>query len=111
MNLQQTPIKSTWRDPIGPVLTDRRILNRQKQGWYGEHAKQQALACSKTLMPHGVIVRCSCGENRGIKHYTFKYLEKPGFYCPACLEQQRLTQPKRLSKEEKFNALIKDYLA
>lgn len=41
------PIKSTWRDPIGKPITDRVILNRAKQGFYGEIERLRALArCS-----------------------------------------------------------------
>ena len=42
----RTPMRSTWRDPIGVALTDRRIVNRIKQGWYGEIAKLRQLARS-----------------------------------------------------------------
>jgi hypothetical protein len=42
----RVPIKSTWRDAIGVKLTDRRITNRTKQGWYGELAKLRLLARS-----------------------------------------------------------------
>jgi len=110
-NLDLRPsIRSTWRDAIGPVLTDRRITNRQKQGWYGEKAKQQALSRSRTKMPDGVLVRCKCGETKAVAYFDYLYLTAPGFYCPACLEQQRLSRPVRMTKEERFNALIHDYL-
>ena len=39
MKAEHIPIKSTWRDAIGIKLTDRRITNRIKQGWYGRIAQ------------------------------------------------------------------------
>lgn len=42
--MNPTPIRSTWRDPIGAKLTDRRITKRIQQGWYGEIEKLKVLA-------------------------------------------------------------------
>ena len=40
----RVPIKSTWKDALGVPLTNRRITNRIKQGWYGRIAQLQLLA-------------------------------------------------------------------
>jgi len=37
------PIRSTWRDPVGPLLTDRRIAYWEKEGYYGAETKRRAL--------------------------------------------------------------------
>lgn len=46
MNAKDIPIKSTWRDAIGPKLTDRRIAKHAKAGRYGLIPKLRALAKS-----------------------------------------------------------------
>lgn len=46
MKPQDIPIKSTWRDAIGVKLTNRRITNRIKQGWYGRVEQLRLLARS-----------------------------------------------------------------
>lgn len=46
MKPSDIPIKSTWRDAIGVKLTNRRITNRIKEGWYGRIAQLQQLAKS-----------------------------------------------------------------
>ena len=110
VNSKDVPIRSTWRDPIGKPLTDRRILNRMKEGWYGPEAKRVALLKErKTGLPEGVIARCQCGELRGVQYYSYSYLERHGFYCKTCLNQQRLLKPE--TKTERFNKIIAEYMA
>lgn len=46
MQSKDIPIKSTWRDAIGPKLTNRRITNRIKEGWYGPIEKLKLLSRS-----------------------------------------------------------------
>jgi len=46
MKPNEVPIKSTWREAIGVPLTDRRITNRIKEGWYGLLPKLRLLARS-----------------------------------------------------------------
>jgi len=40
----QILIKSTWKDPIGTKLTNKRISNRIREGWYGRIAQLRLLA-------------------------------------------------------------------
>lgn len=110
MSEQLTPIKSTWKDPIGHILTDRRILKRQKQGYYEKAEQERALNKGKQLLPHGMVARCKCGETRSLRFLKYAYLPCPGIYCPTCLEHHRLSRPKQLTKAEQFDILIKDYL-
>lgn len=42
----RVPIKSTWKDALGVPLTDRRITNRIRAGWYGRIAQLHLLARS-----------------------------------------------------------------
>lgn len=46
MQSKDIPIKSTWRDAIGVKLTNRRITNRIKEGWYGRIEQLKLLARS-----------------------------------------------------------------
>lgn len=87
----RTPIKSTWRDPIGSLLTNARITKWAKLGWYGEAAKRRALAktakqkAQKSGSKSGFVDRCSCGSVENVRYLKFSYLPKPGFYCHVCL--------------------------
>lgn len=46
MKAKDIPIKSTWHEAIGPRLTNRRITNRIKQGFYGRIEQLRLLARS-----------------------------------------------------------------
>lgn len=103
-------IRSTWRDPIGVPLTNRRILNRTKEGWYGETAKLAALKKIKLSTPvkSGFVERCECGTQLGVSYLSFKYLPKPGFYCPACRLKHRALHDKDEEREKEFNKRVKN---
>lgn len=78
----------SWRCDTAPgkPLTNGVITHRMKEGFYGEVAKQAALAKTKVT---GFIDRCACGSLKGVKFAGYKYLPKPNFYCPTCLAKHR----------------------
>ncbi len=43
------PIRSTWRDAIGAPLTNRKILQYERDGRYGPEAQAKALAEDREL--------------------------------------------------------------
>lgn len=78
----------SWRCDTTPGkrLTNGVITRRMKEGYYGELAKQAALAKTK---PTGFVDRCACGTIQAVKFAAYKYLPNPGFYCLACLAKHR----------------------
>jgi hypothetical protein len=111
----RAPIKSTWRLPIGKKLTDRIITERAKQGWYGEAAKQRVLAGLPVHATNGLVDRCQgrdglCGELRGVRHFKYKYLPKPMFLCPSCLQIERNKAIKRVDSEKKFKRNLEEFI-
>jgi hypothetical protein len=105
MNIQ-CRLLSTWRDPIGKPLTDRIITHRIKEGWYGEALKRQLLDKLPYGRTHGMVDRCGCGETKGVKWLTFKYLPKPGFYCAHCRVRERNLAIKNREQEKRFREKI-----
>jgi hypothetical protein len=96
------PIRSTWRDATGPLLTNRRINARACEGWYGETAKVRALAKDASRTPTtGIVFRCTCGSANGLRFYRWSYLPKPGYYCSVCVASHRgnAEREKQASKE------------
>lgn len=83
-------LPSTWRDPIGPLLTNRRIALRTREGWYGEAAKQAAQQRLKSdqLRRYGIVMRCACGRSDA-SYMAYSYLPQSGYYCPVCRELHR----------------------
>ena len=85
----KVPIRSTWRtEGTGKRLTNRRIAQYQREGYYGEAAREKALKVSRTLRAHAVF-RCKCGVSEEVRFLTYSYLPQSGYYCPRCLAQYR----------------------
>lgn len=82
------PIRSTWKGETGKLLTNRKIAQYQREGWYGEAAKEMALKVSRVLREHAVF-RCKCGVSEEVRFLTYSYLPQSGYYCPRCLAQYR----------------------
>lgn len=76
-------IRSTWREAIGPLLTNRRITMRMRQGWYEETAKQKSMA--NATPTHGIVYRCECGCKKEVRYVTFSYMPRRGYWCPRCI--------------------------
>jgi hypothetical protein len=109
------PIKSTWRLPIGKKLTDRLITERAKQGWYGTAAKERALSGLPVTATNGFIDRCEgqdglCGKMQGVKHFKYKYLPKPMFLCPSCLQIERNRAIKQKDQQRAFKRNIEEFV-
>lgn len=100
----RVPIRSTWRDPIGKKLNNAIIARRARQGFYGKEA--QLRATKKIEVSTGIVHRCSCGERVGTLWYKYRYLPKPGFYCPRCLAVHRAAHDKDARARERFNELM-----
>ena len=105
-----TPIRSTWRtEGSGKALTNRRIAQYQREGWYGPAARERALKVSRTMRAHAVF-RCKCGVSEEVRFLTYSYLPQSGYYCPRCLAQYR--RQRDLEKELKARyraAAVEEY--
>ena len=84
-------LPSTWRNPIGALLTSRRITQYMREGRYGKEA-QAAASQSKSLKP------CAkCGSEHA-SFLRFSYLPHAMWCCHLCREAFR-------SDHEKAEAL------
>jgi len=83
-----TPIRSTWKTETGKRLTNKRIAQYEREGWYGKARQEKALKVSRTIRAHAVF-RCKCGVNEEVRFLTYSYLPQSGYYCPRCLAQYR----------------------
>lgn len=95
------PIKSSWRDPIGHLLTNRRIAQRAREGYYGEAARVRELERSAKRPVHcDMVFRCPCGST-DVRYYRWSYLPKAGYYCEHCRAAYRgnVERETRLNRE------------
>lgn len=79
-----TPIRSTWKTETGKPLTNRRIADYQRQGYYGKAMQEQTLRVTRHLR-ESVVFRCECGVSEEVRFLRYAYLPKAGHYCPRCL--------------------------
>ena len=100
---------STWRQPIGKLLTTRIINQRALEGYYGPIAKLRAEK-SKAIID-GRVVKCQglCGgeniANMGFKKWS--YLPKAGWYCSACTKAYRAMVEHEKSLSQSLASRIK----
>lgn len=95
-------IRSTWRDPIGPLLTTRRIRQRKLEGWYGPQMKLRAEQRVLSVN-NGVVVRCCvCDGLAGVRFLKFSYLPKTGNYCLKCRKGFRSIHLKEIEDAKKW---------
>lgn len=73
-------IASGWKDPIGKLLTDRRIAQLQREGKYGPLYK---------LPPRSSGACAGCHRTPETRKVSFAYLPKPGVWCPDCIDRWR----------------------
>ena len=93
-------IKSGWKDPIGVPLTNRLITKYEKLGFYG-HEREVAST-------NGVIHRCvECNTKKRVIYQKFRYLPKPGYYCPSCVAQHRAVRDEEENQKQKWRELTK----
>ncbi len=97
-------IASTWRDPIGPMLTNARIRRYMLEGWYGPVVKAKA---ERSIAPSAIVNRCACGTI-ATRYARFAYLPKAGFYCAKCIA---LYRTQRDAEKEKSRQLRERILA
>ena len=95
-------IGSGWRQPIGKLLTNRRILELQRQGFYGRRAQEIATASLVRRNKDGTASpqACACGEILGVKFYNYSYLGHAQHLCRKCLEVKRAEH----DRERQLNA-------
>lgn len=101
------PIRSTWKDPIGKPLTNRRIAFYQREGRYGREAQERALASCVDV--NGFVNRCcepGCNTYINVRWCTFLYLPKVGYYCPKCRQKHR---NEALKEKELNKRIIAEY--
>lgn len=103
-------LPSTWRDPIGPVLTNRAIIKRALEGWYGPVAKLRAEK-SKAIVG-GRVIKCQglCnGDNNATMGFLkWSYLPKAGYYCATCTKAYRAMKEKETSLSQRLAARIRE---
>lgn len=98
-------LPSTWRDAIGAVLTNRKINEYTKIGYYGIQAKEKAQA--KIATKNGIIYRCGCGRMDGVRFLRYNYLPKPDWYCKACLAEYQKQRDLEDSLKNKWKEAAK----
>lgn len=98
---------STWRDPVGKLLTNRRIHQLQLEGRYGPEAKR--LAEEREKARQGKIVRlggriysCSCGETLRVRLLGYAYLPSLGWWCPKCVTLWRDKRDREREREREL---------
>lgn len=105
-------LPSTWRDAIGEQLTNRRIALRQRQGFYGEAARVQAVSKLQDdqLKKRGIVMRCSCGRSDA-SYMAYSYLPKAAYYCPTCREVHRSKAGRSRELDKKWKErMAKEYV-
>lgn len=88
-------IPSTWRDPIGKLLTNRRINQLIREGYYGPTMKLPPPTRGKCL---------GCGGFSGTKYVTYNYLPSWGIWCPGCIDKIR----REIELEKELNRRIRE---
>lgn len=84
-------IRSTWRDPIGKPLTDRRISALMKAGYYGK----------EFIIPGKICESPGCGRDT-TRLVGYAYLPKKGYYCDVCLDRYREEHKQELELRRKI---------
>lgn len=97
-------VGSTWKPPIGKLLTNRRIRELMQEGHYGPLMK---------LPPRssGYCIEPGCGRHEFTRRASYNYLPKWGVYCPVCLDkykekarlERELRKKIREAREAEFN--------
>lgn len=96
-------IRSSWPTPVGPRLTDRRITELQREGWYGSGLKlppkEDARPC------------CECESRVNTRYMDYSYLPKPGVYCRVHrLHYKDIRDREREAAKAWKERVIADYL-
>ena len=100
MSEQFIHIKSGWKSPIGVPLTDRLITKYEKLGFYG-HEKEVAST-------NGIVHRCTdCNAKKRVIFYKYRYLPKPGYYCPSCINGYRVAKEQEEQQKQQWRELVK----
>ena len=88
-------IRSSWRDPIGKVLTNAAITKWEKLGFYGAER-----AANHILYP---CVEC---KRTPAVFFRNRYLPTPGFYCLNCRATHRQAHETAELEEAKLRELL-----
>lgn len=101
MNNDFIHIKSGWKDPIGVPLTNRLIAKYEKLGFYG--------AERETSATNGIVHRCcECQTKKHVIYQKFRYLPKPGYYCPTCVTGHRAVRDQEEQQKQQWRELLKE---
>jgi hypothetical protein len=98
-------VRSTWRDPIGTLLTNRRILERMRQGWYGPQLQEKAKA--RATLRTAYVFRCACGIAEDVRFLHYSYLPQAGWYCPRCLAKYRKENQQEKELKRRYHEAAK----
>lgn len=102
------PIRSTWRDPIGPMLTNRRIAQHIREGWYGEGRRRKQLEKDyQRAARTDIVFRCpGCGTDKAVRFIRYSYMPKAGYWCNACREIHRSNAERDAKLTREFKARV-----
>lgn len=92
-------LPSTWRTGIGKKLTNRRIIELQREGFYGSGLKLPPLDAAKTCI--------QCKSTVNTRKLPFDYLPQPGqVYCKKCRLVHRERRDKEVEKSKRLKELV-----
>lgn len=95
-------LPSTWRQGIGKVLTNKRIIEYQREGRYG----------SALVLPPIKGPQClGCQTTSNTRRYNYEYLPQAGAWCKVCLDGHRVVRDKdRELKKKLKEAFEQEYV-
>jgi hypothetical protein len=91
-------LPSTWRQGFGKLLTNKRIIELQREGHYGSGLKLPPLNTSKPC--------CECGKKENTRFCSYEYLPKPGVYCKQHIAVHRAERDKQVELRKKEKELF-----
>lgn len=90
-------IRSTWKGPIGKLLTNRKIAEYARAGRYP----------SLLVLPPLANPKCECGSTE-TRYMDWKFLPKGGNYCSACRIKYKNARDKQRELDETMEEKMRD---
>lgn len=90
-------LPSTWRTAIGPVLTNKRIAEYQREGRYGSNLVLPPLQTARPC--------CACNSTINTRYWSLDYLPKAGVWCNKCRSIHRAKRDKETEQLKRLKEL------
>ena len=106
-----THFPSTWRQPIGKLLSSRRIGQYALVGRYGPEMKRAELK-KQAEKKNRVIAECvGCGSKGEVLYRSYEYLEQKGYWCNICIATIRESREQERELAAKVRQQMKEFFA